>query len=270
MRLIKRQVLGLELLRQIGQHGQRIFSLEQLLPLAKEIGLSEKELPSTLKHLQHDGWIVPIRRGLYAIWCSLPTSPAAHPFEIGLALTKPSVISYWTALNQHNLVKSASPYIYVLTRTGSIFPRLRRKDTPHPPGTYPIGDLLFFFVQTKLNRAYGVEHTSIEGIDILITDLERTLVEAVALPQHCGGWQNVQEAFHHAHKKLDITRLVTYATQSDVATAKRIGWLLEQSHTNSALLQPLLDIPIKGYRRLDSSSPPQGKYSKKWLLQINS
>ncbi len=269
MRQIKQQVLGLELLRRLSDSGHRVFTTQHLNSLTKDVGLAPKDLPATLDQLELEGWIIPIRRGVFAIRCALPPGAAAHPFEIAMALASPAAISLWTALQHYELVTNSSSYIYVLTHTGSSFPRIRKKNDARGR-IYPVGDLLYDFVQIKPERYYGIQILDLEGAKVAITDLERTLLDAVAMPQYCGGWANVQSAFSAAAQKINVAQLVDYAVKSDAASAKRIGWLLCQHHVRSDHIVRLEKVPIKGFRRLDPSSPVQGAYDRHWMLQINS
>ena len=48
-------------------------------------------------HLRRNGWIVSLRRGLYALASTVPGVTPAHEFEIAMALVEPAAISHWSA-----------------------------------------------------------------------------------------------------------------------------------------------------------------------------
>ena len=63
---------------------------------------------------------------------------------------------------------------------------------------------------------------------------------------------------------LDIERITSYALQLDTASAKRLGWVLEQLGFESP---PLAALPIKGYRKLDPSGPNSGPHTGSWMCR---
>ncbi|MDP1836505.1 MAG: hypothetical protein Q8K75_11350 [Chlamydiales bacterium] len=269
MKSVRQQVLALELLKRLGEQQQRIFSIDSILPLSQEVGLSPKELSLALNTLQEEGWIAVIRKGNYAITSPIAQAETAHSFEIAMELVTPAAISHWSALQHHELITHPAPYIYVLTETTPSMPRYRRKDVSLPPKVYPVGKLLYHFVQIKPERFFGTEKVLIGPSTFYITNLERSLWDAVALPHYCGGWASVEAAFFVARDRIDTRKLIFYALKGDAATAKRIGWLLEYQGKSVDELKPLLDLPIKGYRLLDPSSPAQGPFNSRWMVRIN-
>ena len=103
-----------------------------------------------------------------------------------------------------------------------------------------------------------------------ITDPERTLVDGLSMPQYCGDFAEVVHAFEARGEQLDVERIVGYALQLDAATAKRLGWVLEELGYAVEKLDVLLDVPIKGYRRLDPTGPRRGSCNRRWMIQENS
>lgn len=269
MKNIRQQVLALELLKRLGNQSQRIFSTESILPLSAEVGFSPKELVQALNTLQEEGWIAEIRKGSYAITSSIAQAETAHSYEIAMELVTPAAISHWSALRYHELITHPAPYIYVLTQTTPSIPRYRRKDVSLPAKVYPVGKLLYHFVQIKAERFFGTQKILSGPSMFYITNLERTLCDAVALPVYCGGWSNVEAAFFVAKDRIDIRKLIFYALKGDAAAAKRIGWLLEYQGKSEEELKPLLDLPIKGYRLLDPSAPAIGPFNSRWMVRVN-
>jgi predicted transcriptional regulator of viral defense system len=62
---------------------------------------------------------------------------------------------------------------------------------------------------------------------------------------------------------------VDYALRLDAATAKRLGWVLERQGVAPSELQPLWDLAVKGYRKLDPTGPKSGPYDARWMIQEN-
>ncbi len=269
LRKLRQQVLGLDLLHRLAERGHRIFSTEQMLEMAADLGLATKDVTAALTYLQAEGWIALVRRGVHAITTALPGCHPCHPYEIAASLVSPSAFSHWSALYLHQLTPLTPPYHYVLTHTTSSLPRYRRKQSSLPPDIYPVGSFLFRFVQVKNIRFFGVE-TRVENKDFIqLTDLERTLWDSVSMPQYAGGWAHVEDCCYAARDRLDVERLITYALKGDHATSKRLGWLLEYQGKSEEALLPLLKIPMKGYRLLDASAPAMGPCNSRWNLQVN-
>jgi len=70
-------------------------------------------------------------------------------------------------------------------------------------------------------------------------------------------------------ERLDLSRIVDYALRLDVATAKRLGWVLEQSGVPANKLGSLAKLPVVGYRNLDPSGQRSGPYNRRWMIRVN-
>lgn len=266
---LKKTQVGIELLRRIAAEGDRIFSTERARELAPEVGLKESYLWEALYHLRRNGWIVPLRRGLYAFSAAVPGVTPAHEYEVAMALVSPAAISHWSALHHHGLTEQAPRKIFVLTSTLTTVPRVRGAKAKGTGHEYPVGGIIYQFVRVKPERYFGTEKTWIQEARVTITDPERTLLDGLSMPQYCGDFAEVLHAFEVRGGRLDIERIVAYACKLDTATAKRLGWVLELQGVDRALLEPLLQVAIKGYRKLDPTGPRKGPCNRRWMIQEN-
>lgn len=259
----------MELLRKLSSEGARIFTTDQARQLAPSVGLSSGYLSQALFYLAKSGWLVRLRNGLYAIASTVPGVAPAHEFEIAMALVQPAAISHWSALHFHGLTEQAPQKVFVLTTTETAVPRVRStKRKPSPEG-YPIGDSFFQFIQVKPERFFGTEKVWIGEARIDITDPERSLLDGLSMPQYCGDFAEVLHAFESRGDKLQLDRIIDYALRLDAATAKRLGWVLEQQGISPNSLQALAKVPIKGYRSLDPTGPRKGPCHRRWMIQEN-
>jgi predicted transcriptional regulator of viral defense system len=266
---LKKTHVGVELIRRIAAEGARIFSTERARELAPEVGLKDSYLREALHHLHRNGWVVPLRRGLYALSTSVPGVTPAHEFEVAMALVSPAAISHWSALHYHGLTEQAPRKVFVLTTTDASVPRVRSTAVKRISNGYPIGDTVYQFVQVKPERYFGVEKVWIGEARVRVTDPERTLLDGLSMPQYCGDFAEVLHAFEVRGKHLDVERIVQYACQLDTATAKRLGWVLQFQGIDPARLEPLLKLPIEGYRKLDPTGPRKGPCNRHWMIQEN-
>jgi len=266
---LKKTQVGMELIRRIAAEEDRVFSTERARELAPEVGLKESYLLEALCHLRRNGWIISLRRGLYALSASVPGVTPAHEFEVAMALVSPAAISHWSALHHHGLTDQTPRKIFVLTSTDASVPRVRGAKAKGASHEYLVGDTIYHFVQVKPERYFGTEMVWIQEARVTITDPERTLIDGLSMPQYCGDFAEVLHAFKVRGDELNVKRIVEYASRFDAATAKRLGWVLESQGVNPAYLEPLSGLAIKGYRKLDSTGPRKGPCSRRWMIQEN-
>lgn len=257
---------GTELVRRLAEEGYRIFTSENARELAPSVGLSEGYLRQALHHLARSGWIMRLRKGLYSLSSSVPGVSPLHEFEVAMALVSPAAISHWSALNYHGLTEQTPRWVFVTTTARSV-PRHRQNN--RTTAGYSVGSTIYKFVQIEPKRFFGIEEIWVNEAKIRITDPERTLLDSLIAPQYCGDFAEVMHAFEVRISKLDLERIIEYALRLDSATAKRLGWVLEEQGIEPVLLERLRAIPIKGYRVLDPTGPRRGQCDKKWMIQVN-
>jgi len=265
----KKSHVGVELIRRIATEGDHIFSMERARELAPEVGLKDSYLREALYHLRRNGWIVHLRRGLYALSASVPGVTPAHEFEVAMALVSPAAISHWSALHYHGLTEQVPRKVFVLTTTNASVPRVRKTTTLRIRKGYAVGDTIFQFIQIKPDKYFGVEKVWIGETHVTITDPERTLLDGLSMPQYCGDFAEVLHAFDVRGEHLDVERIVQYACKLGTATAKRLGWVLQHQGIDPARLDPLFKISMKGYRKLDPTGPRKGPCNRHWMIQEN-
>ena len=262
-------ILGVELVRKLAGEGDRIITFARARELAPAAGVSEGYLRQALHHLTRSGWLVRLRKGLYALSSTVPGVTAVHEFEVAMALVDPAAISYWSALHYHGLTEQAPRKVFVLTTTQTSLPRARGAEVKRPRDGFPIGDTTYQFVQVKPERFFGTEKVWIGEARVNITDPERTLLDGLTMPQHCGDFAEVFYAFEVRDEHLNLERAIGYALKLDAATAKRLGWVLEHQGVESSKLERLAAVPIKGYRKLDPTGPRRGPCDRRWMIQEN-
>ena len=260
--------VGTELVRKLAEAGQRIFTAEEARRIAPSVGLSPGYFRQALHHLARSGWIVRLRKGLYSVSGSVPGTTPLHEFEVAMALVEPAAISHWSALSHHGLTEQVPRRVFVLTTARSV-PRVRGVKAERSDEGYPVGETIYQFVQVKPERFFGVEDIWVNESRIKITDPERTLLDGLMAPQYCGDFAEVLHAFEVRDPKLDLERIINYALKLDAATVKRLGWILERQGVESARLEPLRDVPVKGYRVLDPAGPRRGPCDAGWMIQVN-
>ena len=249
--------LGVNLLRRLAEEGKRIFTVNEARTLAQECGLSESSIPVVLHHLKQDEWVVALRKGVYALGPALIGGTPLREYEIAMYLVSPSAISHWSAFHFHELTDQIPNTVYVLTPSPTV-PRIQKFDS-----------FSYRFIRVKPSKYFGVEKIWMGDAKVSITDLERTLLDGLMMPKHCGGFGEVLYAFQLASERLDIEKIVSYSLRLDVTTSKRLGWILSTMGVKSERLKPLKEIKIKGYRKLDATGPSKGSCDSAWAIQVN-
>lgn len=260
--------LGIALVRKLYSEGIRIFTTKQAREFAPVVGVSEEYLGVALHHLEKKGWLIRVRRGLYAI-ASLETGEnPVHEFEIAMFLAKPAAIAYWSALNHHGLTEQIPRKVFVLTTMQSSVPREKVKGSNTQSG-YTVDKVTYQFIKVKPDRFFGVEKIWVGDARVSITDPERTLLDGLMKPRYCGDFGEVFHAFEVRKGQLDLDKIIDYALKLDVSTIKRLGWVLEKIGIERNQLTRLAKIPASDYRNLDPSAPKRGSCNRYWMIQEN-
>ena len=249
---------SLQLLRLLGEGGHRLFTPEnarELLPQAST-GYVNQLLHSLVKL----GWLIRVRRGLYALSPTVFQGAPLHELELAMVLARPAAISHWSALSVHGLTEQVPQEVVVLT-TDQANPTRSRS-----------GDLLslcgfrFRFCRVKPEFFFGVETHWRGDVAIEVTDPERTLLDGLLRPQLCGDFGVVLEAFERHRGRLRKDRIIDYARRLGVTCVKRLGWMLEQIGSPAPELE---NDPIRGYRPLDPTGPRLGRCNSRWNMIEN-
>ena len=186
-----------------------------------------------------------------------------------MALVDPATISHWSALHYHGLTTQIPRTTFVLTTHETSVPRLRGRAGEEPRDGCLINDVAYRFVQVRPGRFFGTNQVWVGDARVSITDLERTLVDGLTMPQHCGGFAEVLHAFEIAGSRLNVRRITDYALRLDAATGKRLGWVLEHLQLARAEHGRLAAVPIKGYRKLNPRGPRNGRRNTRWMVEEN-
>jgi predicted transcriptional regulator of viral defense system len=130
----------------------------------------------------------------------------------------------------------------------------------------------YYFVKCRPSYFFGIEKHWITKTDtVLVSDQERTVIDGLRLPQHCGGVSEVAKGLWMKKHELDLDRLIQYAVEFDVGTViRRLGFLLEIFEIASDFqIYRLQQRLTKSYAGLDPVLPDEGRYLARWRLRLN-
>jgi predicted transcriptional regulator of viral defense system len=262
---------GVALARALATAGLYIFHTDDAVRLAPS-GVSPTQVPYLLKVLTDAGWLIRLRRGLYAGTGHLPGGADVPPFVLATALVTPSAIAYWSALSYHDLTDQVPVVVTVVTPRKVVTPSMRIAGDRDGRHTWRVAGVECRFVTVSEQRyAIGLESVWFgERFRASITDRERTVLDLFAMPRLFGGVSEGLAVLDRAVTTLDLEKIVGYALLYKSTTlVKRLGWALEQSGVESSVLMPLLQVPAPSYGLLDPGAPRRGRHDRRWRLVIN-
>ncbi|WP_406698220.1 hypothetical protein V5E97_05140 [Singulisphaera sp. Ch08] len=192
-----------------------------------------------------------------------------------------AVFGYLTAMTYHGLTDLVAKEIYpIASKNGGNTHRL-------PLGTMPddwsegtrliaarrperVGDVSVHWTQLTEEPGFGVMIGYSSGIPIYVTDVERTLLDALRAPDKSGGIAKVLKAWRSA-EDVDVGKLVSYAdAYGNKVLRQRVGFLLEKlGKTHSRLEEWRHGLQRGGSVKLVASSPYSETFSAEWNLSLN-
>jgi len=188
------------------------------------------------------------------------TAHIGSPYLIAreLAGSAPYFLSHGTALELHRMVTQPNFTIYV---------SCTRRVRPQTVGGYD-----FRFVHITTEQAFGVvKHWIDKEHFVMISDIERTIIDGLRHPAFAGGITEVAKGLWMKREALNVERLIDYAQRLGVgAVVRRLGYLLEHyGLADASSLEPLRRLLTATYQRLDPLLPAEGTFVSRWRLQLN-
>jgi len=242
------------------ERGRTIFTLDDA---EKITGYKPGPARSFIHKLVTRGVAMRLRPGLFIL----------VPFELGserqylgnpyvvareLAGARDYYLSHASAMDIHGMTTQPQLVVYI-TR-----PKVKRSRT--------ILGTEFHFVYCPRARFFGtVEHWVSKQEKVVISDLERTVLDGLRQPQYCGGITEVAKGFWVRRTNVDGRRLVDYALRLKIgAVIRRLGYLLEAYGIDVPNdIERLRRHLTPAYAVLDPLLPPDGKFLARWRLRLN-
>ncbi len=242
------------------ERNRTVFRLEDVRNIT---GLSEASARSFIRKLVDRGVATRLKPGLYVL----------VPFELGrerrysgnpLVVAREIIrgqeyyLSHATAMEIHGM--TTQPRLIVMVSS----PKSRRSVT--------VLGTEFRFVRCQRKHLFGLtEHWVTKQEKVRVSDLERTIIDGLKQPEHCGGLTEVAKGLWIRRQDVRVRRLVQYAKRIGVgAVVRRLGFLLETYELAAPTdLDRLRAGLTKTYVRLDPILPAEGKHLRRWRLQLN-
>ncbi len=281
--------LASEVLKEFGKERRRVISDWRILLAARRLAHSQNAwLPDVKKSLairqklQERGDIASVEgvEGIFVV-----EAPYANLLEVSeeqkIQEANPwAVFGFLTAMVHHGITDLMPREIYTI--------RFKEAGASHriPLGTSPedwvdikfptakqpknLGEIPVVWTEIRGSWEFGVTVGYSFGSPIYMTDLERTLLDALRSPEKCGGIAKVLQAWRSA-ESLNVDRLIDYTDTFGIKNLRqRVGFLLEKLGLfHPRLVQWRSELPRGGSLKLLASAPYSENYAKAWNLSLN-
>ena len=241
-----------------------IFRYEEFSEFMIDQGTSRPQsLRQQLSYHQKAGYLIHIRKFLYAVKPMISQEHWVDPYLIASRATADAIIAYHTALELHGIAYTTfNEFTFLSNRQVSSFDydwqRFRAVIQPKA-------------LMNSSHTSYGVDVVQRGGLSMKLTCLERTVVDVLNRPDLGGGWEEIWRSLDNI-TQLDTARLIKYALLlNNATTIAKIGFFLEQrpSHFNlekTHLEKLLAHVPKQPHYM--SRELGEGKYIDKWQLIV--
>jgi predicted transcriptional regulator of viral defense system len=260
---------------ELGSLSSRFFSYVQLKKLdivrtgeiAPILNISASQERDLFRRLSDSGWILRLKRGLYLV---PPRIPAGGKYSPGTALILQKLME-----EEKGRYQICGPPAFNFYGFDDQVPSVTYLYNNRISGKRLIGSLAFQFIKVADERLGAINAVRTrEDIEMIYSSRARTLMDAVydwhrfnSLPR---GYEWIKEEVKNEPKFtsefIDVT-----ATYGNVATIRRIGYLLDTLGLNPKIMNRLR-------RQLSTSSSlipwipgrsAQGTINRKWGIIIN-
>lgn len=259
--------LAMRIIRHFSQKNVLAFNIQDVRKIIPE--KRPEQLSRILRGMVEKEMLFRISRNSYHI---IPLNedpetytPDAHHMAKYLMRDEAYYIGYASAMKLHGLMPYSEPgqshhVEYVVT------------SKQKKPAIRDIKGTTYKFIRHSDTRFFAFTSMWINSLEkVMVSDLEKTIVDIAAKPQFCGGVTGLGKALIKVNRRVDYEKLFFYFARNANITAKKrflyLGDLLgfEWTPYHEKMMEEL----GSGISLLDPSAPMQGKNRYKFGLKIN-
>ena len=245
----------------------KVFRLEDLDQYLFKRGTGNRYTRNNLlRYYQNQGRITVVRRGLYSVVSPgiSPENASFDAFLLAAKMTPDSVLGYHTALEFHGKAHSVFFLLYYLSkyRSNPVQFRLNAFQAVAIPRA----------LRKKGEEKFGVITQERDGVEIRVTNFERTFVDVLDRPELSGSWEEKWRSLENV-EFLDLDQVIKYVQLLDNATtAAKVGFFLEQ-HKDQLMVgekyfNALKKLCPKSPHYLDLRKKKDSRLVKEWNLIV--
>ncbi len=223
-----------------------------------------------VERLVRKKWLVPLTPGKYIIApleAGLESRTTESSFLIPSALAgkKGCYIAYWTALNHYGFTEQF-PFVVTAATTSRVV-----KNKVH--------GVRYEFITLAEHKYFGTMNLFLGGTKALISDREKTIVDALDHPEYCGGINEVAKCLWNTRdevafkgEEVSIEKIFDYSKRmKNSAIIKRLGYLSDvlEMEIPRPIYRQMLDAIGAGRSKLNPFSKLDAKINTRWNLFVN-
>ncbi|MES2345416.1 MAG: type IV toxin-antitoxin system AbiEi family antitoxin domain-containing protein [Chlamydiota bacterium] len=248
----------------------QIFTVNELSAWLSEeaaCGVNHSTLHNSLAYHQKQGHILRIRRGLYYSIAKgvIASTYPVDPFLITSKMAEDAVLGYRTALDLYGKLHTTSnKFIYLSKKR--VMASFVFRDIEYQAVSIPMA------LKENNNEQFGIQSMDRLGQSILVTTLERTLVDVLDRPHLCGSWEEIWLSLENI-EYLDLDQVLKYAfLLGNATTIAKLGFFLETHRDRLMIPENYLEDlckhrPMKPHYLERKQKQPQ-KMISKWNLIV--
>lgn len=231
----------------LAKHGQVVTNAQVQAEAQGKWG--RQQANNRISQLVKNGWLVRIKRGLYAIAdLSSRGFLSLSPYAVAHLLVGESYVSFEAALSYHGMFDQLTQEFTSVS--------LRQYKTVE------LGAVRYRFIKTKQSLYYGWQAHTLDNQTAQIATVEKALVDMVQFRQGKYAVDVVIEKLRDYEDSLDKTRLLEYLSPASKATVKIFGLIFDFLELDTAQLYSL----VKGSKSTHWISKGDQRFSAKWRL----
>ena len=242
------------------EQNRPIFCLKEV---QKILGLDEASSRNFVRKLVNRGVVTRLKPGLFILVpfeMGKESEYIGNPFVVAREIVGGGdyYLSYSTAMEIHGMITQPRFVVYITTL------RPRRSITA-------VG-IEFRFIHSRKKYFFGLnDHWITKQEKVRVSDLERTIIDGLKQPEYCGGLTEVAKGLWMRRHDVNINKLIRYAIRINIGSViRRLGFLLELYKIGNPEEWEILRSHLtETYVRLDPLLSSEGKFLRKWRLQLN-
>jgi predicted transcriptional regulator of viral defense system len=221
---------------------------------------------SLLTYYRKQQRIIPVRRGLYA---TVPLGgdsklTLVDPYLLAAKMTKDAVLAYHTALEFHGKAYSVHAKFHYLSKNKSLPLTFQNHEFRCAPIPHSL--------KSKGKEMFGVNRHKRLGVEIRVTNLERTFVDVLDRPDLSGSWEEIWRSLESV-EFFDLDQVIEYVLiLENATTAAKVGFYLDQHReslmVNDDYLNRLQNLRPQKTHYLLRSKRKDCRWVKEWNLMI--
>jgi predicted transcriptional regulator of viral defense system len=234
----------------IVKYGQVVTS-DQIYSEAEQFW-DYKQAKNLVTKLVKNGWLIRIKRGLYAISdLSSRGFLTLSPYVVANLLVPQSYVSFESALQHYGMFDQYTD------KTISVSLKMYK--------TVRISSIEYSFVKTKPEYYFGWQDVQTDNRTARVATPEKALIDIVNFHKSQYSIDLVIEKIKEHQSDLDMARLNDYVSKFSITTIKIFGLIFDLLGLNSDALYEL----INSKRGTNWMLPGDNQFNAKWRLYYN-